>query len=91
MNKSHDAMGQLLWDHYHGQDVVEIVEREDGYVDAGRMGPGLYFADYKHWLDCEKKAIKYARGRVLDIGCGGGRVGLYLQDKGHDVLGIEGR
>ena len=89
MPKSHDAMGQLLWDHFHGQDVIEIVEREDGYIDAGRMGPSLYFAKYKNWMDCEKKAIKYARGRVLDIGCGGGRVGLYLQGKGHKVVGID--
>ncbi len=29
------------------------------------------------------------KGRVLDIGCGGGRWSLFLQKKGHDVLGID--
>ena len=36
----------------------------------------------QNWHLTEKKAIKYARGRVLDIGCGAGRHALYLQDKG---------
>jgi 2-polyprenyl-3-methyl-5-hydroxy-6-metoxy-1,4-benzoquinol methylase len=29
------------------------------------------------------------RGRVLDVGSGGGRWSLFLQKKGHDVLGID--
>lgn len=89
MNKSRDAIGQLLWDYFNKQDVVEIVERNDGYIDAGKFGPKLYFADYKDWPPFEKKAMKFVRGKVLDIGCGAGRVGLYLQSKGHDVVGID--
>ena len=89
MKKAEDAMGYLLWDYYHQHDVLEIVEREDGYIDYGRVGPAIYFSDYKDWPVGEKKAIKYARGRVLDLGCGAGRVGLYLQRKGHDVMGID--
>ncbi len=38
---------------------------------------------------CEKRAIRYARGRVLDIGVGAGRHALYLQERGHDVLGTD--
>jgi 2-polyprenyl-3-methyl-5-hydroxy-6-metoxy-1,4-benzoquinol methylase len=37
----------------------------------------------------EKKAIDYAKGRVLDVGCGAGRHILYLQKKGLKVLGID--
>ena len=29
------------------------------------------------------------RGRVLDIGCGAGRIATYLQEQGHDVTGID--
>jgi len=33
--------------------------------------------------------MRYARDRILDIGCGAGRHALYLQNKGLDVLGID--
>jgi len=33
--------------------------------------------------------MEFARGRILDIGCGAARHSLYLQEKGFDVLGID--
>lgn len=33
--------------------------------------------------------MRLVKGRVLDIGCGAGRHGLYLQQKGFDVTGID--
>lgn len=33
--------------------------------------------------------MRFVRGRVLDIGCGVGRHGLYLQKQGLDVTGID--
>jgi cyclopropane fatty-acyl-phospholipid synthase-like methyltransferase len=33
--------------------------------------------------------MRFVRGKVLDVGCGAGRVALYLQKKGFDVLGID--
>ena len=33
--------------------------------------------------------MDYVRGRVLDIGCGAGRVALHLQGLGHQVVGID--
>ena len=36
-----------------------------------------------------QKAMKYVRGRTLDIGCGAGRVTLPLQQRGVDVVGID--
>jgi cyclopropane fatty-acyl-phospholipid synthase-like methyltransferase len=33
--------------------------------------------------------MQYVRGNVLDVGCGAGRVALYLQKKGFNVLGID--
>ncbi|MCK4642599.1 hypothetical protein KAU32_03065, partial [bacterium] len=33
-----DAYGHLIWDYHKGDhDVVEIVERDDGYVDASSV------------------------------------------------------
>ena len=37
---------------------------------------------------CPQRRV-IVKGRVLDIGCGAGRRGLYLQGKGFDVTGID--
>ena len=68
---------------------IEIVERDDGFIDASRYGPAAYFFPSRRWPKTERQAIRLARGRVLDVGCGAGRVALHLQDRGHEVVGIE--
>lgn len=85
----HDAFGHEIYDYWKGnRDVFEIVERDDGYIDISG-GPSFYFADFKNWPVWQKRAIRLARGRVLDIGCGAGRCLLYLQKKGLDVVGLD--
>ena len=32
--------------------------------------------------------MRFVRGKVLDLGCGAGRVGLHLQSRGHEVVGV---
>ena len=89
MLKDHqDAFGHEIYDCFMGKDVCEIIERDDGDFDRSG-GPKVYLSEYKEWPSREKKALRYARGRVLDIGCGAGRHSLYLQQKGFDVLGID--
>lgn len=53
------------------------------------IGPAGYFAKYEDWAPFEKKAIRYARGRTLDIGCGAGRVVLHMQNQGCEAVGID--
>jgi len=84
-----DAFGQSMWAYYKGQEVYEIVERDDGYFDAPGATPKGYFSEYQDWSPVEKKAMECVKGRVLDIGSGAGRHSLYLQKKGFDVLGID--
>lgn len=33
--------------------------------------------------------MRHVRGRVLDVGCGGGRVRLHLQSRGLEIVGID--
>lgn len=88
ISKMQDAYGREIYDYLHKGHSVEIVERDDGWVDIS-AGAAHYFAPYEAWLPFEKKGIKYVRGRVLDIGCGAGRVMNHLESKGHEVTGID--
>jgi len=83
-----DAYGAELRTFLETGSKIEIVERDDGYIDY-HEGISYYFAPYEEWADYEKEAIEYAFGRVVDVGCGAGRVALYLQNKGFFVIGID--
>jgi SAM-dependent methyltransferase len=89
LREQEDAYGRLVLDHLEHGGQVEIVERDNGFVAASRLGPEAYFAPLRQWAKHERTAIRLARGRVLDIGCGAGRVALHLQNRGHEVVGID--
>src|SRR3989338_7103649 len=88
MKKNVDAFGQEILAYFEGKESCEIVERNDGLVSLSEA-PKSYFGKYRVWPKWQKKAIKFAKGRVLDISCGAGRVGLYLQQKNFDVTSID--
>jgi 2-polyprenyl-3-methyl-5-hydroxy-6-metoxy-1,4-benzoquinol methylase len=64
-----------------------VIERDDGFVDPEFVSG--YFTEFRNWGLLERSAMRSVRGRVLDVGCGAGRVALYLQRRGHDVVGID--
>lgn len=88
MELKKDASGQEILAFYKGEKSFEIIERSDGYINFA-AGSRDYFAAYKDWPKTQKLAIKYAHGRVLDVGTGAGRVALYLQDKKKQVTAID--
>ena len=92
LKEHQDAYGREVYEYLMkipgSRDIAEIIERDDGYFDTSG-GPKAYFSEYKHWLPFERKAMKYARGKVLDIGSGAGRHALYLQNKGQEVTAID--
>jgi SAM-dependent methyltransferase len=68
--------------------IPEIVERDDGYTEEG-AGPEVYLAGAAGWPSGERQALRHVRGRVLDLGCGAGRVTLELQRRAFDVVGLD--
>jgi SAM-dependent methyltransferase len=83
-----DAVGQLIFAYYNGVRSAEIVERDDRWFDLSAGAPA-YFAPFDKWPSIERRAIRLVRGRVLDVGCGAGRVALHLQARGHEVVAID--
>ncbi len=84
-----DAFGRLLWDTHNGASVAEIIERDDGNIGVGSADCRAYFSAFKDWSAEERAAIRFARGLVLDVGCGAGRAALYLQEQGLKVVAID--
>jgi SAM-dependent methyltransferase len=89
LKEHEDAYGRLILDYLEGSPAPEIVERDDGFITASRFGPDFYFAPFRLWPKTQRSAARLVRGRVLDVGCGAGRVALELQERGHEVVGID--
>lgn len=83
-----DAFGNLLYHYLRTGEGTEIVERDDGFIDTA-WGAKAYFDPFEEWPDHHREAMRYVRGKVLDVGVGAGRVALYLQQRGHEVWGID--
>ncbi len=78
-----DAFGMALLAMVTGSADAVIIERDDGWADVDA-------ADYLNGLsEPDAWALTRARGRVLDVGAGSGRISLMLQDRGHEVTALE--
>jgi SAM-dependent methyltransferase len=82
-----DAFGLVLSDLLAGKRAMTIVERDDGYMDAENSS--FYLQEVRRWPAVERQALRYVRGRVLDVGTGAGRVALELQRRGRRVVAID--
>jgi len=85
---NNDVFGQALLDWANGGTTSEVLEREDGFTQIG-AGPDVYLSKVKDWPTAERNSIRHMRGRVMDVGCGAGRVALELQHRGLDVVGLD--
>lgn len=88
MDSDRDAYGHAIRDYHDDGEGFELVERDDGWI-APSGGPAAYFQGHDDWPERQQAAMEHVEGRVLDIGCGAGRHALYLQDQGHEVVGID--
>ena len=82
-----DVFGKALMNYYNSDKTKIRLRRDDNYLDEEDLG--VYFSGYDDFPGYEKKILKYADGKILDIGCGAGRHSLFLQKKGCSVVGMD--
>jgi len=82
-----EIFGKYLMGYHMGDKTPFTIYRDDGYFEEHHED--IVFSEYNKWPECERRALGYVRGRVLDIGCGAGRHSLWLQEKGFKVVAID--
>ncbi len=75
--KAFDLFADALWQYHETGRATLRIERDDGHLDSEDIA--WYFTSPRDFPNHEKAALKFARGKVLDIGCGAGRHALALQ------------
>jgi SAM-dependent methyltransferase len=83
-----DLFGQALIDYQNGNYTVDIITSTSISEDDVLPLPYL-FRSYFEMPKLEQKALDFAQGTVLDVGCGAGSHSLYLQEKGFNVKAID--
>lgn len=83
-----DILGKALLDYFHGKYTEDILT-ETNISEEDILPLPYFFRSFKEMPSIEQKALKLAKGKVLDAGCGAGSHALYLQQQGLDVFAID--
>jgi len=83
-----DIIGSAVLDYFHGN-YSEDIYTETNISEEDVLPLPYLFRSYTEMPALEQKALQLAQGHVLDVGCGAGSHGLYLQKKGLKVTAID--
>lgn len=83
-----DLLGKAILD-FQINNNPENVITETSISEADEMSISYMFRTFQEMPKLEKQALKLAKGKVLDIGCGAGSHALYLKEKGLEVFPID--
>ncbi|MBO3744106.1 class I SAM-dependent methyltransferase [Actinoplanes flavus] len=97
-----DAFGEMIRDAYavhigagrrplaggrYPRPVIEVIERDDGLINGALAAH--YLSEPADWRPFDHRALRFCRGRVLDVGVGAGRSAVELQRRGIAVTGLD--
>jgi SAM-dependent methyltransferase len=83
-----DLFGKALLDYQNGKYSEDIITSTN-ISDEDELPLPYLFRYFKTMPKLEQKALKLAKGNILDVGCGAGSHSLYLQKKGFKVKAID--
>ena len=83
-----DLFGNALLDYQNGKYTKDIITSTN-ISDEDDLPLPYLFRGFKDMPKLEQKALKLAKGTVLDVGCGAGSHSFYLKKKGFHVDAID--
>jgi len=75
-----DLFGKAILD-YQTNNSPENLITETSISESDEMSVAYLFRTFDEMPKIEQKALYLAQGKILDVGCGAGSHGLYLQNK----------
>ncbi|GJQ06456.1 class I SAM-dependent methyltransferase [Capnocytophaga cynodegmi] len=75
-----DLFGQAILDYQQGN-YTEDIKTETTISEEDILPLPYLFRSFEEMPPLEQKALRLARGKVLEVGCGAGSHGLYLQNE----------
>ncbi|HYQ56173.1 MAG TPA: SAM-dependent methyltransferase [Draconibacterium sp.] len=83
-----DPFGQAIKEYFERGKAPQI-HVNSNYTEGESIAPSYFFRNEKELPKIEKQALKYCKGKILDIGAAAGCHSLILQKKGFNVTALE--
>ena len=83
-----DPFGEAIQDYFE-KGKAPIIKVNSNYTENEEILPSYFFRTEKEMPKIEQKALKFCRGRVLDVGAAAGCHSIILQKKGYSITAIE--
>ena len=83
-----DLFGKAILDYQNGKYTEDIITSTN-ISEEDDLPLSYLFRGFKDMPKLEQKALKLAKGTILDVGCGAGSHSLYLKEKGFQVKAID--
>ena len=83
-----DLFGQAILD-FQTNNSPENLVTETSISESDEMSVAYLFRSFEEMPHLEQQALKLAKGKILDVGCGAGSHSLYLEHIGLEVTSID--